>query len=270
MRVRVASYLAAMFVLTASASGLPAQSEFDAASQKIAAYWNEENPEPTDPVTMAKVRRDFNELPGQLRPLIDAGILSYLNASQRISPEELTIKIAKALSYPYMNVQSLADADGNVSVIPLPHQDGYAIAYNISNCASCTISQVEIFIRRDDRWVLTDRLDNPVKDNAVHLAWVGSQAEPLLALYGVHWGDAHNRLDIHLYSVDNGFEEVWSMLNLSQGEIAIQGNRITLKYWTQPTRWTDPTKPFQEERQVFDVANKQVKLLDTKLSEIER
>jgi hypothetical protein len=90
-----------------------------------------------------------------------------------------------------------------------------------------------------------------------------------LALYGVHWGDAHNRLDVRLYSVEKGFKEVWTLLNLSQGEIAIQGDRMTLKYWTQPTPWTGTKRPFREEQQVFEVDDQQVKQLQTKLSSVQ-
>jgi len=264
MRVKCALPLVAGFVLVLCASELLAQKEFDAAQEKITDYWNERSPVSKDPVKMAKVLKDFNELPGQVRPLIDSGILSYLNSSHTISPDELTIKIAKALAYPYMSVNSLADADGKVSVISLPHRNGYAIAYDVGTCASCSTSWVRIAARRDDHWVLTDHLDNPVKDNAVHLAWAGSKADPLLAIYGMHWGDAHNRLDVRLYSVQNGIKEVWSSLNLYEGEIAIHENRITLTYWTEPR------PPYREKVQVFEVAGLLVKLLQTKLSDIRR
>lgn len=254
----------AVFVLTLCASDLFAQKEFDEAHEKIAAYWNERIPASSDPAKMAKVLKDFNELPGQLRPLIDSGILSYLNSSHAISPDELTMKIARALAYPYMSVNSLADADGNVSVVPLPDQSGYGVAFDIATCASCTTSWVEIAARRDNHWVLTDHLDNPEKDNAVHLAWVGSKAEPLLALYGIHWGDAHNRLDVRLYSVKPGIKKVWSSTDLFVGEIVIQGSRMTL------TDRTAARPPYQIRHQVFEIKGRHVAAQKATLSSIQQ
>jgi hypothetical protein len=254
---------AAVFVLILCASDLLAQKEFDEAHEKIAAFWSETSNPKKDPAQKAKVAKDFNELTGQLRPLIDAGILSYLNSSRSISPEELTIKIAKGLAYPYESVDRLADADGNVSVVPLPNSNGYAIAYDIATCASCTTSWVKIAARRDNHWVVTDQLDNPEKDNAVHLAWVGSEAEPLLALYGVHWWDAHNRLDVRLYSLENGIKEVWSSTDLFEGEIAIEGSRMKLTYWTAPR------PPYQIKTQVFEVKGWHIAAQKAALSRIQ-
>lgn len=252
-----------VFVLTLCASDLLAQKEFDEAHGKIAAFWSETSNPRKDPEQKAKVAKDFNELTGKLRPLIDAGILSYLNSSHAISPDELTIKVAKSLVFPYGSVNGLADTDGNVSVVPVPHRNGYAIAYNISTCASCSTSWVRIATRREDHWVMTDHLDNPEKDNAVHLAWVGSKAEPLLALYGIHWGDAHNRLDVRLYSLKDGFKEIWSALDLPQGTIAIEANQFTL------TSWTAMLAPYRVKHQAFQVDGVQIKPLEPTFSAAE-
>jgi len=264
MRLKSALPLAAVFVVTLCASDLLAQKEFDEAREKIAAFWGETSKPINDPAQREKVTGMASELPGTIKPLIDSGILSYLNETRTVSIDELTLKISAALSYPYETSNTLADANNEVSVIPLPDRNGYAIAYDIATCASCSTSWVEIVARRDDRWVFTDHLDNPATDDAIHLGWVGPETAPLLAVYGIHWGDAHNRLDVRIYSVNDGIMPVWSSLDLSQGEIAIQGDRITLKFWTQPTPWADTTKPYREEQQVFEVNNRQVKLLETK------
>lgn len=262
MRIKSALLFVAACAITLCASDLFAQKEFDEAHEKIASYWNEKNPIPTGPVKRAKIAKDASELPLALKALINSGILRYLDTGGSVSADELTIKIAKALAYPYMTVNDVADADGSVSVIPLPQQDAYAIAYDISTCIVCAKGWVEIAARRDNHWLFTAQLDKPKPDTAVHLGLVGSKTEHLLALYGVHFGDAHNRLDVRLYSVRNGITRVWSSLNLPGGEIEIRGNRMTLRYRTSLAR------TYREKQQVYEVDGQQIRLLQTEMTDI--
>lgn len=262
MRFTVTFSLAAVFSLTLSSPEILAQKEFSQAQDKIAAFWQESSIPRKDSAQRAKVAKEVSQLPGQVRRLVDSGILSYLDSSHPISPEQLTVKIARALAYPYMSVNNPADADGNVSVVPLPQQDAYAIAYDIATCASCSAGWVEIAERRDGHWAMVDWLDNPVADDAVHIAWVGSGAKPLLALYGVHWGDAHNRLDVRLYSTEGGLKQVWSRLDLIEGTIAIDGERMVLK------GWTGFRLPCKEQRQEFLVEGRNVRLVSTSFSKV--
>ena len=270
MRAKCLMTLTAAFMMTLRVSELSAQKEFADAHQKLSEFLGRSSSRINDPAGRDKYLKELPSLTGAINTQMTSGILSYLNTTTTLSVNKLTLKIARALADHSFPAPGLAQADGEVSIVPVPHQNAYAIAYDIGTCASCTTSWVEIAALRDDHWVITDHLDNPATNDAIHLAWVGPESSLLLAVYGIHWGDPHNGLDVRLYSVDNGFKQVWSSLNISQGEIAIQGDQMTLKYWTAPTPWADTTKPFGKERQVFQVDGQQVKLLETKFSKLQQ
>jgi hypothetical protein len=242
---------------------LVAQDEFQQAHQKITEFFAETSEPAKDPAMGAMIRQKAADLPRTVTPLMTAGIIKYLDARQTSSVTDLTISIARSLSAPAMNINTAADAEGLASVVKQTNPEAFIVAYNISTCAACSTSWIGIFQIMNGSWSLAEHLENPMPNNAVHLAWIDQAQEPMLLLYGIHWGDAHNRLDLHLYSLKDCITEIWSRSDLVEGTIALSGDRITL------TSWTEFRQPCQEKHEVIQFINGHAESLSTSFSEVQ-
>lgn len=250
-------------LLLQSPSLSQAQAEFQAAHAKLVHYFAQLKGSGEDTRQRVAVAKEASGLPATLASLVTRGILERLNTNEMMaSPSELMTIIATALAPPGVQVDNSQDAAAIASVVSYPDSNRIAVAYNISLCAACSSSWVGLFERMDNRWLLKRQLDNPAPNESVHLAVTGSRAQPLLLLYGTHWGDAHNRLDVRLYSIKEGFVQVWSQLDLVEGTLSISGNQLEL------TSWTALRSPCQEKTQVYRISDSKPKLLKTSFAQV--
>lgn len=256
----------AILLLNQCLHPLLAQSEFQQAHEKVVAYFDKtsvpiKNLAPPERSAFYKEAKSLAEqLPGQVIPLINAGILDYLRNTPRISTDDLTIAIGRALTAPSVEVHSVGDEEGSVAIVFSPRLDAYAIGYNVTTCAVCTDGWIGIFKHGEHGWILAERIDKPLLGEEMRLAFIGSGRKPLLLQYGTGYGDPHRGLYVHLYSLSNGVKQVWSLLDQYEGELDLSGNHFTVKSWTA-IRW-----PYQEKEQDFEIVDGGVRLSSTKLS----
>ncbi len=229
MKFSVEISFAILAMASTQATHLYAQTAFQKAHQRVTALWQDAGKMGNNHANREAVKQEGRSLPNEVEPLLTQGVLDYLNHHAKISAEELTLSIARALAAPGIPVSTVADADGVVSVMPFQNEKAYAVAYTVSYCVSCSESWLGIFERRD-QFMLTSHFNNPLANDAVHLASMGNGLAPLFVLYGVHWGDAHSRLDVRAYSSKGGLTETWSRLDLPEGTISFSDLEFTLAF----------------------------------------
>ena len=263
MKLRNFGLYAVILIFRTPSPALFAQKEFEDAHNRITMFFQKASVSTEDPTQRAAIVEEANQLPGVVTPLIVNGVLKELALDPSVSSDNLTMKIAQGLATPNHPMETLQDADGVVSVVRSQKSKTIAIAFDVITCASCTKSWVGVFDCRDGIWVVASHLADPPANDAVHLAQIDSKSEDLVLLCGIHWGDAHNRLDVKLYSVEDGkLLPVWSQIDLIQGTIGIHGNEIDL------TSWTSFTQPCKEKRQAFRIVDHQPKLLKTSFAAV--
>ena len=247
MRKFIARRVVIWGIILTSYTVLHAQAGFKKAQRNVSKFWTAVAQDGRNPASRERLSRQGAELPGTIQPLLSQGILEYLNSNASISVDQLTLRIAEALSAPGVGVRSIADAKGVASVVPIPGRNAYAVAYTVSYCASCSRSWLGIFQMRKRKFALLASLNDPAPDEAVYLSVLGVGATTLLVLHGTHWGDAHNRLDARAYSTTRPIREVWSRLGLPQGKIVISTDKIGLVFMSSPV------PPWKEIKDTYQV-----------------
>jgi hypothetical protein len=251
----------ALLILLAFHSNLSAQAGFNDAHNKISAFWLNARKSTKIPAERATIALQGKALPQQIVPLINEGILEYLNTHKPVSTDILSLKIAQALAAPNVTIERPSDASGIVSIVSFPTSAGYGIAYDVSYCASCSVSWMGIFARKHGVWELAAQAENPIANGSVHLICVCLNTRRLLAIYGSHWGDAHNRLDIRLYDANaRHLHQVWSLLDQPEGGITIRDREIIV------SSFTTLTPPFFRKQQIFEVTPEKVRLIHSAVS----
>jgi hypothetical protein len=235
---------------------LLAQEEFREANDKLNAFFDKASTVTKSPEKRASVANATTQLPAIINGLLGVGILRYLNGTAKISTEDLKEKIARSLTPSSMGNEI---APYSAGVLSLDAAQTYVIAYDVPFCAVCTYSWLGVITRKDGIYRIRDYLLNSSPNQTVNLSKIETASTTLVALYGVNWGDPHNRLSVHVYDISGHLNEVWSLLDLPQGRLAIKGNRIILSYLTAPT------PPYKQERQTFEAVDGKVRLVNTEV-----
>lgn len=160
------------------------------------------------------------------------GMLSYLNGTPRPSPEELKVKLAKALTPPTLGTGIV---ENSADVVSVGNGHHFYVVYDVNYCASCSNSWLGEFSRRNGKFYLQSVVKNPLINTTVHLAWLSNSSYSMLVLYGLHWGDAHNHVDVKAFSTDGRFRELWLRMDLAQGQVSTNKNEITIAFLSTST-----------------------------------
>jgi hypothetical protein len=261
MKLSALLCLGAVCVVLFCPPTLLAQQEFQAAHEKITGFFLEAQPT-RDPARREQISKDASALPGTVIPLITSGLLRNFNAKPAMSVDRMTLELAEALAAPTAPIMNASGAEGVASIVATRDSQLCAVAYDVSTCAACSTSWLGIFRRRRDKWVIAAHIVDPVTNDTVHAAWIGEGKPPLLLLYGIHWGDAHNRLDVRVYTLSSGtIREVSSLLDQPEGEIAIRNTKITI------SSDTALTSPRFRQQQTFVLSGTHLKLLHRTVSD---
>jgi len=206
------------------------QSEFQAAHAKFSSYWKEIFAPGFvpghDPDKTALIRKQQATMPHDVTELIEKGILVYLNDSRQSSSEALQQAIDEVLTPDGMQV---GGSPGNVSVVTVGPSQTYVVGFDVGVCATCSNTWLGVFQKSDGAYSLRYAIEHAASGQSVRLFAIGPEGkERKVLLAGTTWGDAHSRLSVRLYDVRDGLHEVWSQLELPNGEVSVKGNRISL------------------------------------------
>lgn len=247
-------------VLLILSSNTYAQDNIGRAHELFTQFWsNALHTNKNDTAEKEQTRKRAIELPREMEDPLTHGILDYLNGAQHPSASVLQASLAKALTAPMMGDQT---AEGVADVVSTIDKNAYFVAYGVNYCITCSSTWFGEFTRKNGGFILNSYTREAGADQTVHVALIAPGTTPeIVLLYGVHLGDAHNRLNVRAYKFDaNQLRLIWSLLDQPEGVIAIHERQITI------TSFTTLTPPFYQRQQVFDVTEDQVKLRRTFVS----
>lgn len=190
----------------------------------------------------------------RVQELIAKGILDLLNSGKPVSTADLEQQISAAL-------QVGPNEPGNaaqVFVLPVGLTPGrhYIVGYNIAYCAVCSQAWMAAFKQTNGYFsiVAIARDFLPNQSLAAVPIWIGSNDMRFL-VYGTHWGDTENRLNIVAYTLKNNeFQETWSRMDLPEGSLEAKPGSIIVSYIVG-TR-----SPQHEKREIYTVTADSINL----------
>lgn len=230
------------------------EESFTKAHELFTQFWNDAlQTTKSDAKGRELTRKQAIDLPAKLEEPLTHGILAYLNDTQHPSATNLKSTIAKVLTAPMMGNQT---AEGVADVVATKDNGTFFVVYTTNYCIVCSKTWLGEFRRRDGQIVLQSSTRDVASDETVHLALLPSNSSsPVILLYGVHLGDAHNRFNAEALSSDGGLHTVWSKMNLPQGQLLINVNQLILTYESALT------PPFEEKREIYQIAGTELKLI---------
>ncbi len=238
-------------------SSTPTRSpEFDSAHAIFAEYWADASAAAKTRTALARnqLRQKTTDLPRLLEGPINQGIIDYLNQSGTKSPNELKVLLAKALTPPNINDGPIQNS---VDVVALMDGDVYIVTYDINYCAACSTSWIGVFRHNSNgKFLLIDHVENPGQNQTVHLGILHSELMTMVVFYGTNWGDAHNRLNVRVYSIQNQLRQIWERLDLPQGQISLSGDRLVLSFLSSLTPpWDTITETYLLKNQTISLSS---------------
>jgi hypothetical protein len=231
---------------------LHGQNDFAKAQDTITRFWTDASQwgRSSDPQELEDRHQRAIALPELVQGQLTSGIIAYLNETPDSSAEALKAKLARALTPPTLGNQTI---DNAVDVIVANSGDSVYVAYDVTYCASCSRSWLGEFSRGGGVFHLQAVSRSPSQDTSVHLALLGSSSSnPVLVLYGLHWGDPHNRSEVKVFSMDGKLQELWSKSELWQGNVSIDGDELKLVFLS------DFTSDAQEITETYELRSNQL------------
>jgi hypothetical protein len=206
-----------------------------------------------DDATLDKLKQLVISAQKETRGFINKGILALLNSPGPHSSDEIRMKIAQAL-------QVVPEYTPEVFTSPVtPSRLGsYVVAYNVSYCASCSNAWVGVIGKKGGRYDILSDLDDELTNKSLHVASIppGEDRKNRFLIYGTNWGDAHNRLTVGAYMLDDKqLTKFWARVDLPQGTIKHSDNEITLKFLTK----LEPP-PTAERTEIYEIEPTRIKL----------
>jgi hypothetical protein len=169
-----------------------------------------------------------------IQTIVNKGLLSGLKVTPRPSCRRLEVELRTALGYG-------GQADPNTASVICSQWEGgsyYIVGYVLNGAAAYSRSWIGVFsVPLEGSCELLAAAENTLPNRTVALEPLLPQIRGNLSflVHGVNWGDAHNRLTAIVYSFDgHEIRPVWSLADLSQGQIEVQGPRIKLTYLSSP------------------------------------
>lgn len=217
-------------LIYSSVPTLHGQTEFDQAHQLFSKFWTTAmSIQKTDIDGRAKIRKAAKDLPSEMQPLMYNGILSYLNSQGSHPSDKLKDRLSQVLTPPSFGgvvAEGIADTASN------DNERIVVVAYAVNYCIVCSRTWLGIFVRTNGKFHLAASADDASLDQTVHVALFSSARVPTVLLYGVHLGDAHNRLDAQaLRPAGNGkFHVIWSRVDEPQGRLHVDHSVIEITH----------------------------------------
>jgi len=194
---------------------------------------------------LKRLKEVTNSVAQTVPELLKKGVLELLNLPARHTADELSAKLRTTLQ-----VIPQDQYQPEVFVFPLAlHQaDSYLVAYNVSYCASCSYAWIGVVGRKDGRYSILSEEDHSFANKTLHVAPLGvtDRGAARFLIYGTNWGDAHNRLSLVAYVLDDGrLRRFWARTDLPQGSIRVTPTRISLSFLTalRPP-WSERTEVY--------------------------
>lgn len=174
--------------------------------------------------------QDYNRRLLQIQGLINQGIVSALNQQPRPSGGELERELRYVLG-----AGIPAETKASAFSFHMASHELYVVAYALGIGATSTRSWIGVFgpPGLGNAYALLASVENSLPDKTIALQPLYHPPEQGLTFlaYGFNWGDAHNRLTVIGYSFDGEkLESVWSKPDLPQGQISVEGKRISLVF----------------------------------------
>ena len=182
------------------------------------------------------------ETPG----LINQGILGLLNSPGTHSPNQVRLKISKALQIVPADQYAPEVFVSRLTGVP----EGYLIAYNVPYCASCSRAWIGVIGKKGGGYKILSKDDSTFNDKSLHVVALGTgeTGRERFLVYGTNWGDAHSRLTATAYElIDATLVKFWSRVDLPQGVLKTSLSEISLTFLTALT------PPWSERKEVYDV-----------------
>jgi hypothetical protein len=240
----MASYAVVTLLLVALSVPVHAQAEFDEAHsllQQLSATQLEKR----DRDNAARLAELMSSVPQRVEKLLTKGVVELLNTPARHSVDELHQKIAAALQ-----IAPLDQYRPEVFVysVQAGHNDAYLVAYNIVYCVSCSRGWLGLVERTDNLYHVVSSDDNAFPNRTLDavVLWPTAEGKPRFLVHGTNWGDAHNRLTVTVYAVDEGrLRILWSLADLPQGNIKVTPTEIIVSYLTALVPpWSERTETY--------------------------
>lgn len=237
------STIATLIVFMLSAP-VHAQAEFDEAHtllQQLSATQQEKR----DRDNAARLAELMNSVPQRVQQLLTNGIVDLLNVPAHHSADELYQKLAAALQ---VAPPDQYRPEAFVYSLRTGHEDAYLIAYNVAYCVSCSRGWLGIVGRIGNHYQVVSSDDNPFPNRTLDAAllWPTAEGKPRLLVHGINWGDAHSRLTITVYAIDQDrLKIIWFLADLPQGKVKVTPTEIIVSYLTALVPpWSEKTETY--------------------------
>lgn len=206
--------------------------------------------EPSE-ANLKKLREVTSSIAREVPELLKKGTVELLNSPAVASPSKMRDKISSAL----LHVPS-GRYEPEVFVFPIGsgQGDSYLVAYNVPYCASCNRAWIGLIGKRSGRYEVLFEEGDSFNGKSLHVAPLArsEDGEARFLIYGTNWGDAHNRLSVAAYSVDdNKMVRFWARTDLVQGSVEVTPKQISLIFLTALR------PPWSERREVYEVQQRE-------------
>lgn len=202
---------------------------------------------PSD-ANLKRLREITDSIARQVPDLIKRGSIEYLNSPGIHSASDIRQQISSVLrSGPSDSSQP------RVFVFPVAfgHEAAFLVAYNVPYCASCSHAWIGVIGRKTSRFEVLSEQDSPFENKSLQIARLARSEDgnDRFLIYGTNWGDAHSRLTVIAYVVDDGaLRQFWARTDLAQGSVKVTDKRIFLTFLTALNPpWSEKTEIYQLE-----------------------
>lgn len=234
----------ATIALMTLARGVHAQSGFNQAHTLLAELDHLQKSGQHDSVTIQRLNELVSRAQKDAPALINEGILELLNSLGSHSAEEIRLHITRCLQ-----LVPTDEYTPEVFVLRLAPRQEYFIAYSVPYCASCSRAWIGVIGGKNGHYEIISEGGDSFDGKSLHVVRLdkrGSTLERFL-VYGTNWGDAHSRLSVIAYVVDQGkLRRFWARTDLPQGQVTVTPKQISLTFLTSlAPPWSEKTDIYE-------------------------
>jgi len=250
------AWLAVSALLLLFPSQMRPQSAFDQAHDLVKGWSTAQQAQQQNPseANFKNLREATSSVAREVPELLKTGTLELLNSSGIVSSSKIVERISSAL----FEVPS-AKYDPEVFVFPIGSRQGasYFVGFNVPYCASCSRAWIGLIGKKNGRYDVLSEEGKSFDGKSLQVSPLGrnENGNDRFLIYGTNWGDAHSRLSVVAYVVDEAkLRRIWARIDLPQGSIKVTPTEIIV------SSLTALVPPWREKTEVYRILPEQIKL----------